>query len=144
MPVIVLAGEEDFLLYRRLKTLKEELVDPAWVAFNFCRLESPELSEVVDAAATLPFGPGKRMVLIDRCELFTKRKVKGGESAAAASEKAMKELLDRFDQALGAVVPETYLVFACLHNLDSTLRTTKVLMKHVKDGDIERFEPRLG
>lgn len=136
MPVLVLAGEEDFLVSRRVSELKAELVDPAWLSFNFQRLESPDLQEVTDAALSLPFGPGAKMVLIDRCDLFTKKRAKSGDSDKPA-DKAMKDLLDRFDQALSAVAPQTHLVFACPHNFDSTLRTAKVVSKHAQ---IEHFQ----
>ncbi|MCI0661401.1 MAG: hypothetical protein L0220_10035, partial [Acidobacteria bacterium] len=135
MPVVVLAGDEDFLLSRRVSELKAELVDSAWVSFNFQRIESPALPDVIDAAATLPFGPGKKMVLLDRCELFTKKKGKGG-SEEKVSDKTMKLLLDDFDRALAAVAPDTHLVFACYHNFDSTLKVSKVVEKHAK---IEAF-----
>lgn len=132
MPVVILAGDEDFLLSRRVSELKAELVDPAWVSFNFQRIESPSLPDVIDAAATLPFGPGRRLVLLDRCELFTKKKGKGGSDAEKVSDKTMKLLLEDFDRALAAVAPDTYLIFSCPHNFDSTLKTSKVAEKHAK------------
>ncbi len=137
MPVLLLAGDEDFLLSRRVSQLKAELVDPSWLSFNFQRLEIPSVREVVDAAATLPFGPGKRMVLLDRCDLFTKKKGKGAGDSEKLSDKQMKALLDDFDRALSVVAPETYLVFACPYNFDATLRTSKVVEKHA---EIEHFQ----
>lgn len=132
MPVIVLAGEEDFELSRRVNKLKDELVEPAWAAFNFVRLTSSDLRDVIDAAATLPFGTGKRLILVDRCDLFTKKRSKSGEEtekSSAGSEKAVKQLLEDLDQALSNMAPDTYLVFACPHNFDSTLRASKVVSK---------------
>lgn len=136
MPVLVLAGDEDFELSRKVEKLKNELVDPQWAAFNFAKISAPDLPEVIDAAATLPFGPGNRMVVLDRCDLFTKKKGKGSDSEKA-SEKLMKQLLDDLDKALSAVQSQTYLVFACPYNFDPTLRTSKVVGKHAK---IESFE----
>lgn len=137
MPVLLLAGDEDFLLSRRVGQLKAELVDPSWLSFNFQRLDVPGIREVVDAAATLPFGPGKRMVLLDRCDLFTKKKSKGGSDSEKLTEKQMKALLDDFERSLAAVAAETYLVFACPYNFDATLRTSKVVEKHA---EIEHFQ----
>ena len=133
MPVIVLAGEEDFELYRRVNKLKAELVEPDWAAFNFVRLNGSNLRDVIDAAATLPFGSGRKLILVDRCDLFTKKRSKSGEEtekSPAGSEKAVKQLLEDLDQALGNMVADTYLVFACPHNFDSTLRASKVVSKH--------------
>lgn len=139
MPVIVLAGEEDFEVYRRVNKLKDELVDPAWAAFNFVRHSSADLRDVIDAAATLPFGSGNKLILVDRCDLFTKKRSKSGEEtekAPTGSEKAIKQLLEDLDQALSKIAADTYLVFACPHNFDSTLRASKVVSKHAA---IEEF-----
>lgn len=137
MPVLILAGDEEFELSRRVDKLKAEIVDPNWASFNFAKLINPDIQEIIDAAATLPFGPGKRMVLIDRCDLFTKKKSKGGDSEKSSmSEKALKQLLEDFEQALSAVASDTYLVFACPYNFDATLRTSKAAGKCAK---IETF-----
>jgi len=132
VPVVVLAGDEDFLLARRVSELQAELLDPDWVSFNFQRIDAPALPDVIDAAATLPFGPGKRLVLLDRCDLFTKKRGKGGSDSEKLSDKAVKVLLEDFDRALAAVAPDTYVVFACPHNFDSTLKTSKVVEKHAR------------
>jgi len=131
VPVVVLAGEEDFLLERRVEELKKQLLDPDWFSFNFQRLVSPDLRQVVEAAASLPFGPGKRLVLVDRCDLFTKKRSRVDQEDKP-SDKAAKELIEEFDRALPAVSPDTYLVFACPHNFDSTLRTSKVVSKYAE------------
>lgn len=135
MPVFVLAGEEDLEVYRRVDQLKSELVDPAWSSFNFARLENPSLLDIIDASCTLPFGSGARVVLVDRCELFTKKK-RGADAEKLASEKQIKAQLEQFDAALASMPEHTYLIFACLHNFDSTLRLSKVVASHAR---IEEF-----
>jgi DNA polymerase III delta subunit len=137
MPVLLLAGDEEFELGRRVEKLRAELVDKQWETFNFKKISNPEIREVIDLAGSVPFGPGKLMILMDRCELFAKKRGKGDSEKAGASEKAVKQLLDDFDKALAMVAPETYLVFACSSKLDPTLRTSKVVGKHAK---IESFE----
>jgi DNA polymerase-3 subunit delta len=137
MPVLLLAGEEEFEMARRVEKLRAELVDKAWETFNFKKIASPELREVIDLAGSVPFGPGKLMILIDHCDLFAKKRGKGDSEKSGSSEKALKQLLEDFDKALGAVAPETYLIFACSSNFDPTLRTSKVVGKHAK---IESFE----
>ena len=145
MPILVLAGEEDFQLSRRVDELKEELLDPAWLAFNLARLDCPDLTAVIDAAATLPFGPGKRLVIFERCDLFTKKRpragtdaVKGSDRASPQGDKAQRELLEAFDSALSAVAPDTCLLFACPYNFDSTLRTAKIVAKYAQIEDFPR------
>ncbi len=134
MPVIVLAGEEEFLLSRRAAELKAELVEPAFASFNFIKLVSPPLTEATAAALSLPFGPGKKVVLIERCDLFTKKK--GDSPASDVSEKVLKAQLEEFDQALQMVSPQTVVIFACPYNFDASLRTSKIVEKQAK---IETF-----
>jgi DNA polymerase-3 subunit delta len=133
LPVIVLAGEEEFLISQRVKTLKKELVDPQFETFNFARIDNPDLRQVIDAAASLPFGPGNRMVLLDRCALFTKKKSASSDDASPKSSK----IIDDFEAALKSVPANTYLVFACIANFDKTLKTSKAIEKIAT---IEPFE----
>lgn len=130
MPVLILAGDEEFLISKEARALKEKLVDPAWISFNFLRLENPDLKQVIDAAATVPFGPGNRMVLVDRCSLFTKKK--GTADGDSTKDKSAAKLIDDFEKALASVVDNTYLVFACPHNFDKSLKTSKAAEKHAR------------
>src|SRR6185369_3331722 len=102
MPAIILAGEQEYRISKRVRALQKELVDPTWASFNFARLDNPELKQVIDAAATLPFGPGNRMVLIDRCTLFTKKKA-GTTDGDGGKDKASAKLIDDFEAALAAI-----------------------------------------
>src|ERR1700679_1134572 len=91
MPVLVLAGDEDFELGRRVQVLRDKYLDPAWASVNFLRLDNPALNDISDAAAQLPFGPGNKVVLIDRCDLFTKKRGKAGSLEDGAEAKPAKK-----------------------------------------------------
>src|SRR6185437_12198146 len=91
---------------------------------------------IIDAAATVPFGPGNKMVLIEECALFTKKR--GGKDEDAASAKAKPDkLFDDLDKALAAIQPNTHLILACIANFDSTLKVSKIFAKHA---EIKKFE----
>ena len=136
MPVIVLAGEEDFQLYRRLDDLKAELLDPAWASFNYSRLDNPSAQEVTEQAASLPFGPGNKFIVIDRCDWFAKKrsgsssKDEGSGKKAAKSKDSVNE--DSLESALSSVHPSTYIVFVSTSNFDTTLRLSKLVSKYAK------------
>ncbi|MBY0359985.1 MAG: DNA polymerase III subunit delta [Candidatus Obscuribacterales bacterium] len=136
MPAIVLAGEEELLIAERLDTLKAELLDPAWSNFNFSCIENPDLKQAIDAAATVPFGLGNKIVLLDRCDFFTKKRGKSDDEAPTGKKAGKDKLLEDLDQALAAIAPNTYLIFRCNANFDKTLKTSKVMEKH---GEIEHF-----
>jgi DNA polymerase-3 subunit delta len=135
VPVIILAGEEEFRIGREVQTLKKRLVDPAWASFNFQRCRA-DLKDIIDAAATVPFGPGNKMVLIEECALFTKKRGAKDDDAASAKAKPDK-LLDDLDKALASVPPNTHLVLACVANFDSTLKVSKTFAKHA---EVRKFE----
>lgn len=140
MPVIILAGDEEFELSRRVSQLKSTLISESWLSMNFVRLTNPGLPTIIEAAASLPFGEGNRLVLIDRCDLFTKRRTKDGAMLAKASAKSSKESdvsPEAFASALAGVYERTYLVFACPYNFDSTLRLSKAA---AKSAELEQFQ----
>jgi DNA polymerase III subunit delta len=147
MPVIVLAGEEEFELTRRLDDLKKELLEPAWVSLNLTILRNPSPAQISDAAVTLPFGPGNRVVLIDQCNLFTKSRqgktsseadtstTEGSGPTREAAGQA-KEILELFEQSLSNVAAQTYLIFSCPRNFDSSLKFSKLVAKYAS---VEEF-----
>ncbi len=137
MPVLILAGEEEFEVTRRARSLRKKLLDQNWASVNFSRLENPGISEIIDAACQLPFGPGNKIILVDRCDLFTKKRTKGGEETASTSKHKEKgDQLDLLEKAFQSVAANTYLIFACPYNFDSTLRTAKAASKYA---EIEHF-----
>lgn len=128
MPVIVVAGEEEFEVSRKVADYKAKLLDPQWAQFNFLRLDSSDLTEITDAAATLPFGMGNKVILIDRCELFTKKRGKEKDSKKEeASSTSKDKQIEQFGKALAAVASNTYVIFSCPYNFDSTLKTSKAV-----------------
>lgn len=139
MPTIILAGEEELLIAERLEVLKENLLDPAWASFNLAKINHPDLKEVIDGAAAVPFGPGNKVIVFDYCDLFTKKKGKSSDDDGAANKSKSKaeKLLEDLEKALQQLAPNTYLIFCCPHNFDKTLKVSKVFEKHA---EIESFE----
>lgn len=144
MPAIIIAGEEEFEIQKRVEKLKEKLVAPEWMSFNFARLTSPGLREAIDACAAVPFGPGNKLVLLDRCELFTKKRGKGDDDSESKSAAKANKLLEDFEAALAGIAPNTYVVFACTANFDSTLKVSKAAKKHAEVHEVEKMKYTAG
>lgn len=148
MPLIIIAGEEELLMCERLEEHREKLLDPAWAAFNYTRAEKPELKDVIDASASVPFGPGNKVIVYERCELFTKKRGKDDSddapSKSAAAGKAKERLLDDLDAALARIAPNTWLIFLCTGNFDKTLKVSKVFEKHASIEDFPKIKHYLG
>ena len=140
MPIVIIAGEEELLMSERLEEHRQRLLDPAWAAFNYKVCEKPELKDIIDAAAAVPFGPGNKVTVYERCELFTKRRGKDDSdestSKAGSSAKAKEKILEDLNAVLAGVSPNTWLIFSCIGNFDKTLKVSKVFEKHAS---IEEF-----
>ncbi len=128
-PVMVLAGDEDFLLYRRLTKLKDQLLDPAWASFNYLCIDYPSVTDVLDNALTMPFGPGNKVIVFDKCGFFT-RKTSGKKDKDTGA--VTQKQLDSLDDALASVGPNTHLIFACPFNWDENLKLSKIVAKHAQ------------
>jgi len=146
LPALVLAGEEEFLLYRKLEELKEKLLDPAFASFNYQRLDGAVSgSDVVDLAASIPFGPGNKVIIFDRCDWFAKKragksddKPKTGKGGKASGKDSVDE--DKLAEALAGLHPSTYLIFVATQNFDSTLRLSKLVAQHAKVEKFDKFK----
>lgn len=141
MPAIVVAGEEELLVQERIEELKEELLDPAWASFNFRCVVGYELKDVIDATQEAPFGPGNKVILFDRCELFQKRRSKPDSQASDSSSRSSlkgEKLLADLEDGLGRINCNTYLIFACQANFDQTLKISKIFERLAK---VEKIEP---
>lgn len=129
-PVMVLAGDEDFELYRKLAKLKDSLLDPAWASFNYLRIESPTITDVLDNALSMPFGPGNKVIVFDKCGLFSRSPA--GKSKDKDSGNITQKQLDNLESSLESVAPNTYLIFACPFNFDANLKLSKIVAKHAE------------
>ncbi len=132
MPIIILAGDEDFEISRRIAELKSTLLVEPWHTINFIKLNNPDFSILAENAASLVFGKGKRIVLLEDCQFFTKKRAKSEESKTVIDS----SFEEAFSAMLTGVSENTYLVLACPYNFDSTLRLSKVASKVAK---IEEF-----
>jgi len=139
-PVVVLAGDEDFELYRRLVKLKDSLLDPQWASFNYLKIETPSITDVLDNALSVPFGPGNKVIVFDKCDFFTRKSSGKGKDKGDISQKQM----DTLDSSLGSVAPNTHLIFACPYNFDSNLKLSKIMLKHAKPEEFPKAKFYVG
>ena len=142
MPVILLAGEEEYGLYKRLAELKNTLLAPAWQSVNLLKLNKPTFKSLNEAANTVVFGQGNRIVLVDNCDWFTKKRAKSDADndenpTISKSNKANKAVeLDNLEMALSSIADNIYLIFVCPYNFDATLKISKQISKYAQ---IEEF-----
>lgn len=102
--LILLCGDESYLVHWACGFLKEQVVNPAVEALDYIRLSEDEVtaSAIMSACETLPFMSAKKLVQVDADPLFGS----GKEGDSADSGKALAEY--------AAKLPEsTLLVLVC-------------------------------
>jgi DNA polymerase-3 subunit delta len=124
-PVVCVVGDESFLVDRALAEIREEALAGGDPGLNSQTFEAPAATpaEVVNAARTLPFLGGRRLVVV--------------KSAERWSADDWKVLLPY----LGSPNPTTCLVFVALQ-LDKRLTATKALLKAARVVECARPKER--
>jgi len=117
MPIHLYWGDDEAARSRAVDGLVGQLVDPAWASINLSRLDGNDTSQALQAleeARTPPFGPGARLVLLQRSPFCSP---------------GPAELAERLEASL-SLIPETcHLVLVSTGKPDARLRSTKALRK---------------
>jgi len=115
MPIHLYWGDDEAGRERALQQLIEKLVDPAWQSLNLSRLDGNDTAQAAQAlseARTPPFGPGARVVLLQRSPFC-------GQCPA--------ELARQLEDCLALIPSDTHLLLSSPNKPDARLRTTKAL-----------------
>lgn len=117
--ILLLWGEDTYSVRAAEEALIAEVVDPGFTAMNLNLLDgvSTAPSQAIASAATLPFGPGGRLVIVRDCPYFSSAKFDGASEISA--------LIDLFDKGLPG---GCHLVFSVSRSLDKRLNQTKAAL----------------
>lgn len=117
--ILLLSGEDTYSLRASEEALIAEVVDPGFVAMNLNLLDGATTapSQAIASAATMPFGPGGRLVIVRDCPYFSSAKFDGAGEIGA--------LIDLFDKGLPG---GCHLVFSVPRGLDKRLNQTKAAL----------------
>jgi DNA polymerase III subunit delta len=115
MPIYVYWGEDDFALEKAVSALRDRILDPMWISFNYVTL-TPESTDAeiqgLNAAMTPPFGTGGRLVWLVN---------------STVCQQCSENLLAELQRTL-SVVPETSVLLITSRNKpDERLKSTKLL-----------------
>lgn len=115
MPVHLFWGEDGYRLAEAITQLRERILDPLWLDFNWHRLGAEEWIEALNLSVTPPFGAGGRLVCLE--------------------PRASAEFWAELERTLPRIPDSTYLL------LVSSARPEEKLKKLVqKYGDISEFD----
>jgi DNA polymerase-3 subunit delta len=124
MTIYLYWGEDDFALTQAVRQLRETVLDPNWVSFNYDKIFPDQPDAIVQGlnqAMTPPFGMGGRLVwLVD----------------TTVCQHCSENLLAELERTLPAIPQESILLLTTRNRPDGRLKSTKLLQKH---GHIREF-----
>ena len=129
MPIYLYWGEDDFAIQKAVAKLRDRVLDPQWVSFNYTTLPPDQPDAVIQATSllmTTPFGAGSRLVwLVD----------------TTLCQQCSEDLLTEFLRTL-PVIPETsVLLLTSRTPPDRRLKSTQLLKKYAEIQEFSLIPP---
>ncbi len=121
MPIYFYWGEDSFRLERAIQKLRDQVLDPAWMAFNYDRLPPESTIEALNQAMTPPLGMGDRLVWLEETKI---------------TQQCPKDLEQELERTLSQLPETTHLLLTSSHKPDGRLKSTKLFKKI---GIVEEF-----
>jgi DNA polymerase-3 subunit delta len=118
MTIYLYWGEDDFALTQAVRQLRESVLDPSWVSFNYDKIFPDQPDAVIQAlnqAMTPPFGMGGRLVWLVETTLC---------------QHCSENLLAELERTLPLIPEESILLLTSPSRPDGRLKSTKLLQKY--------------
>ncbi len=121
MPIHLIWGDDVAASEREVAKLITKIIDPSWSSINLSRLDganTEQASQALLEVRTPPFGNGGRLVILKRSPFCNN---------------CSNELATSFEAVLDLIPQNTHLVLVNTNKPDGRLRTTKALIKLIKN-----------
>jgi DNA polymerase III subunit delta len=114
MPIIIFYGDDDYLIQRNLHKLKQELISPEWLHFNYTQIPAgiDSIQTGIMESLTPPMGKGGKLIVLEKSSWF-----------GAISQ----ELLTQLQTNLPHIPDSNTLVLTSHKKPDGRLKSTKLL-----------------
>ncbi len=117
MPIYVYWGEDDFAIEKAVTILRDRILDPLWISFNYTSL-SPDQADAaitgLNEVMTPPFGAGGRLVWLMNTNLF---------------QHCPENILAELTRTLSVIPENSWLLLTSRNKPDERLKSTKLLKK---------------
>ncbi|MBV5261621.1 DNA polymerase III subunit delta [Synechococcus moorigangaii CMS01] len=126
MAVYFFWGEDDFAIAQAVDQLKQSILDPAWLSFNFQTYDGSKEESTIEAlneVMTPPFGMGGRLIWLNE---------------TALCQSCSESLLQELQRTLPVVPDSSHLLMTSRKKPDKRLKSTKFIQEHAK---IREFSP---
>ena len=129
MPIYFYWGEDEFSLQQAVTSLRDRILDPNWIAFNYT-LISPDqpdaITQGLNQAMTPPFGAGSRLVwLVD----------------TTICQHCSEELFTELTRTLPVIPDTSVLLLTSRSKLDKRLKSTNLLQKYAEIREFSLISP---
>lgn len=129
MPIYLYWGEDDFAIQKAVASLRDRVLDPQWISFNYASLSPDQPDAVIQGlnqAMTPPLGASSRLVWLVNTTLC---------------QQCSEDLLTELRRTL-PVIPETsVLLLTCHTKPDGRLKSTQLLQKYAEIREFSRVQP---
>ena len=117
MPIYLYWGEDDFAIQTAAASLRDQVLDPQWLSFNYTLLPPEQPDAVIQGlnqVMTPPFGSGSRLVwLVD----------------TTLCQHCSEDLLTELKRTLTVIPENSVLLLTCSSKPDGRLKSTQLLQK---------------
>lgn len=129
MPIYLYWGEDDFAIQKAVTSLRDRVLDPQWVSFNYTQYAPDQPDAIIQGlnqVMTSPFGVGNRLVwLVD----------------TTLCQQCSEELLMELQRTFPVIPEESILLLTCRTKPDGRLKSTQLLQKHAQIREFSLIPP---
>lgn len=129
MPIYFYWGEDEFALQQAVNSLRDRVLDPNWISFNYMQIPPSQPDAIVQGlnqAMTPPFGMGSRLVwLVD----------------TTVCQNCADDLLAELKRTLPAIPDTSVLLLTSRNKPDGRLKSTKFFQEYAKVQEFPLIPP---
>lgn len=129
MPIYLYWGSDEFAISKAVADLREKILDPDWVSFNFDKIPPDEPDGPIRAlnqAMTPPFGSGGRLVWLVETTI---------------AQQCSADLLAEMERTLGEIPESNLLLLTSSNKPDGRLKSTKLLQQRATIKEFSQIPP---
>lgn len=129
MPIYFYWGEDDFTMSLAVKKLKESVLDPDWIQFNYEKIAGDTPDSTIDAlntAMTPVFATGGRLIWLNETNIC---------------QNCSQNVLAELERTLPKIPPTSHLLLTSTKKPDRRLKSSKLLEKHAEFKEFSQLSP---
>ncbi|MDJ0662644.1 MAG: DNA polymerase III subunit delta [Crocosphaera sp.] len=122
-------GEDDFAIAQRVQKLRDTILDPNWIQFNYHQLSGEDPSSTLEAlnqAMTPVFGMGGRLVWVVDTSIC---------------QQCSNDILTELQRILPAIPDNSHLLFTTSKKPDKRLKSTKLIEQYAEVREYSPISP---